>query len=60
MNESVIVRHIPNCDFCGEEAKVDGKTVKGPWANMCGSCFAAYGIGLGAGKGQVLVLKEGN
>lgn len=31
---------------------VDGKTVMGPWANMCPVCFQVYGVGLGLGKGQ--------
>ena len=42
------------CDFCGEKAKYDGKTFRGPWAYMCGSCYQANGVGLGIGKGQIL------
>ena len=43
------------CDVChsqvGEEF-VDGRTVYGPWANMCHDCFKQIGVGLGTGKGQ--------
>lgn len=43
------------CDLCGKGITtvfVDGKTVYGPWANMCPQCHGAFGIGLGLGKGQ--------
>lgn len=44
------------CDIChsqvGQEY-VDGKTVYGPWANMCTGCFNTVGIGLGVGLGQM-------
>lgn len=54
---------IPDCDFCAERgsitpAQYDGRTVLGPWANMCAVDFTLYGTGLGLGKGQRLVLKE--
>lgn len=63
MSDQVRVTILPNCDFCQQEssvslATVDGKTVMGPWANMCAHHFAAYGVGLGTGKGQRLVLKS--
>jgi hypothetical protein len=48
----------PKCDFCGKEALVDGKTVFGAWANMCLSHYQAFGVGLGLGKGQYLVIEE--
>ena len=44
------------CDFCKKICKdslIDGKTIHGPWAVMCPSCFEKYGIGLGLGKGQL-------
>ena len=42
-----------DCDFCKVNlAEYDGKTVLGPWANMCRLCFAQFGIGLGLGRGQ--------
>ena len=50
------------CDICEipiarmKAPFVDGKTLAGPWANMCvqkdGGCAYAYGVGLGTGKGQ--------
>jgi hypothetical protein len=43
------------CDICKEKILgnfVDGKTVFGPWAIMCPSCFKERGVGLGTGKGQ--------
>ncbi len=58
----VIVNEIKYCDFCKSneedvEAKFDGKTQFGPWANMCKDHFDQYGIGLGLGKGQALIYK---
>lgn len=55
---------LPYCDFCldskveAELAKFDGRTNRGPWANMCEEHFRQYGVGLGTGKGQRLILKE--
>lgn len=49
------------CDFCRQSglteswAVVDGKTVYGPWANMCEYHFAEYGVGLGTGMGQAML-----
>ena len=44
-----------NCDFkCENEATVDGKTIYGPWANMCEAHFIEVGVGLGTGRGQKL------
>ena len=57
-NGIVRVSSRPTCDFCGHEAAVDGKTRFGPWAYMCPSHFAAYGVGLGLGKGQFLLVEE--
>lgn len=44
------------CDVCNGPLKdvyVDGRTVHGPWANMCPSCFfISPGVGkLGVGNG---------
>lgn len=36
---------------------VDGRTVIGPWALMCGYCFKQYGEGLGTGRGQMYDLE---
>jgi len=54
--KEVLVGAYPVCDFCGGEAHYDGKTKMGPWANMCDKCFRVYGVGLGTGCGQKLVL----
>ena len=54
----VVVSRLPKCDFCSATAQYDGKTRMGPWANMCPMHFRTYGIGLGLGRGQKLVLKR--
>jgi len=63
MSEKVIVASKPECDICkfengkpGVTADYDGKTVRGPWANMCRSCFFSHGVGLGTGRGQQLLV----
>lgn len=50
-----IKKSIKQCDICGTkvDSYVDGKTIYGPWANMCLSCFETKGIGLGTGRGQL-------
>ncbi len=58
----VEVLELPKCDFCKrnlvyQEAHYDGKTKMGSWAYMCGKHFRQYGIGLGLGRGQELVLQ---
>jgi hypothetical protein len=54
------VSRIPACDIpgCTREALVDGRTKMGPWGYLCATHFRAYGVGLGTGKGQVLVLES--
>lgn len=52
----VLVRALPTCDFGTEPAKYDGATSIGPWANMCEAHFRQYGLGLGVGRGQRLVV----
>lgn len=64
MGTSVAVSEIPDCDFCKEANKqtpahVDGKTVMGPWAYMCAAHYKRYGVGLGTGKGQILIPLKG-
>lgn len=54
----VEVTRLPSCDFCTERAMVDGKTRMRPWAYMCAFHFGKYGVGLGVGRGQKLVLVE--
>lgn len=45
------------CQLCGKDLKgqnyVDGKTIEGPWANMCERCHYVHGCGLGNGRGQL-------
>ena len=54
----------PECDIhrhelmVGAPAFYDGKTVMGPWAYMCETCFATYGVGLGMGRGQRLIAED--
>jgi hypothetical protein len=57
---ATLVARIPPCDMDAEHgpALVDGRTGFGPWAFMCAACFAKYGVGLGLGQGQRLVLRQ--
>jgi hypothetical protein len=44
------------CDICGVvivDVFIDGKTVQGFWSIMCLRCHEIYGVGLGAGRGQL-------
>jgi len=54
-----VLGELPLCDFRdGKAARFDGKTVMGPWAYMCLTHFKQYGVGLGLGRGQILVTPE--
>ena len=57
----VVIPEIRFCDMCKEsppaQAYADGKTTLGPWADMCKDCYAIYGVGLGLGRGQELLLE---
>jgi len=49
---------IDKCDLCGKELSmfsefIDGRTDLGSWALMCPICHHLYGVGLGAGRGQM-------
>jgi hypothetical protein len=62
MSHEVIVDKKPHCDFCQRnsetvDAEYDAATTIGPWANMCQSHFETFGIGLGTGRGQKLILR---
>lgn len=64
-NEEATVTALPECDIHkhvlhvdGVTAHYDGKTTSGPWANMCVDCFTAYGVGLGLGRGQRLLVRS--
>ena len=61
LTEVQMVR-IPPCDIGAPhgDAAYDGKTRLGPWAYMCETHFEQLGVGLGLGKGQRLILKEGS
>jgi hypothetical protein len=57
------VAALPKCAFCGmidtdRNAAYDGKTKLGPWASMCDEHFEKFGIGLGTGVGQRLIVGE--
>lgn len=63
MSTVVVVPNLPDCDFCADmgisrPARYDGATHMGPWANMCEYHFQQYGVGLGTGRGQKLVLRS--
>jgi len=57
----VLVESLPDCDMCKSgfikrKARYDGRTRMGPWAYMCKVHFRLYGVGLGLGRGQKLVV----
>lgn len=64
MGTQVDVLSLPHCQLCAANgihaipAHYDAKTIWGPWANMCESCFKQFGVGLGTGKGQRLVIRD--
>ncbi len=67
MSTEIKVNRFPLCDFiegsiwsdCRDEgeARYDGKTIHGPWAYMCEQHFTEFGVGLGTGRGQRLILR---
>ena len=58
----VEVAELPECDYCKLSSTIkhlahyDAKTKSGKWAYLCPIHFQLYGIGLGLGIGQELVL----
>lgn len=57
MADKTYVEKLPKCDFHPEhDALYDGKTADGPWANMCEFAFFRWGVGLGTGRGQRLIV----
>jgi hypothetical protein len=54
------VSELPTCDFCEGTARYDGATNLGPWAFMCQTDWLAHGVGLGLGKGQLLLKEKAN
>lgn len=60
-HEAVEIGEAKHCDFHPHlTAVVDGKTIFGPWANMCDECFEHVGVGLGLGRGQRLIVVQKN
>lgn len=60
-HRAVMVDRLPDCDFSHDvkvKATYDGKTLMGPWANMCEKHFHINGVGLGLGQGQRLILRK--
>ena len=56
------VSSLPDCDFCkrigrSTPAAYDGATRFGPWAFMCLYHFNSFGVGLGLGRGQRLLVE---
>ena len=56
-NKAILTSFPERCSFCASPALVDGKTTRIGWANMCLVHFIQVGIGIGTGKGQVLIWK---
>jgi len=61
--DGVVDDHLPVCQFCklagrNVPARYDGRTVFGSWAYMCEECWRRFGVGLGLGEGQRLVLDD--
>ena len=54
----IIISDHRKCDFCQASAIIDGKTNNGIWANMCLAHYLKHGIGIGIGKGQVIIWKS--
>ena len=59
---STIIDEPKYCDFCNDgDAKVkaayDAQTEMGSWAFMCEEHYKRYGVGLGLGVGQRLIVK---
>lgn len=44
------VRHLHECDVCGEDAYYDCQTTQGSWANLCENHFREMGLSGGATK----------
>jgi hypothetical protein len=58
---SVIVDHLPECDFkgtaspCAGHQRYDARLRDGMWAHVCEYHFQKYAVGLGLGRGQLLI-----
>ena len=60
MGDSVKVSSLGKCDFCERTSHYDAKMYTGPWAYLCEQHFRAWGVGLGTGRGQRLILDDGS
>ena len=49
------LRKRPTCNFCDKLAVVDAMINAGLWAYLCPIHYLEHGIGLGIGRGQVLL-----
>lgn len=58
MSSETYVARLPKCNFCPADAHYDGQTRMGRWANMCDDHFNAHGVGLGTGRGQMLMVGD--
>ena len=58
MSTEVTVLSLPKCSFCPNNAEYDARTKKGYWAYLCPEHYKLFGLGLGTGLGQKLVLKK--
>jgi hypothetical protein len=60
--EIVVVRDIPDCNFCedGTPGPYDFATRMGPWASGCAQHYALYQAapGLGVGKAQLWITED--
>lgn len=58
MTDTVYIDRPRKCDMapCENTATYDGRTIMGPWANMCDRHFAEFGDGLGTGRGQRMIV----
>ena len=63
-HSEVVVDRLPNCDICSAQqvartAQYDAKLNFGSsWANLCQEHFETFGLGLGLGVGQRLVVRS--
>jgi hypothetical protein len=56
---AVVIDARPMCDLCadGTRAIYDAASRQGPWGYMCQRHYDQFGVGLGTGRGQRLVVE---
>lgn len=52
------VNELPPCDLCDADAHFYALTTMSYWANLCDLCFGEFGVGLEAGLGQILRVRD--